>query len=561
MRTGPFLPSVLAIACLLTARQASGDTSPYDFKAAIEAADTERLSRILESEPVFLDQIMPPDGETPLTYAAQKKDLKLVKFLLGRGANPNQKNFMETLPALVAAGEGASQIVDVLLAVGARRDGVDMRERTLFACAAGSKRIEMVQHLIDIGFDPKSPRIVGCAGSEAAIRGDVAMLQFLEKIGVNLAIPNIVGETPLHCAIDSKDTLSWLISRKMDLEKRDDGEMTPLLTACERHQRTGLKMLLDAGAKINVSNLRGETPMSYAIDEKPVDMTYLQFLLDHGEDPNYGRGSDTGTPLHKAIWRRNEAVVDWLLAHKADVNARNADGNNCAHNATWNYPDILPKLVKAGADLNAYNDDGYTPLLWALERNKPQVAQQLRTLGAKELPKGPLNNLVKAIQLGDFASVQRIVNADKSKIAQREAMFGDPPLHIAVAAGRMNIVNFLLENGADLHTTADAGDTLLHTAVHKGQLNMVKLLLSKGLDPNAPDKRGRTPLHVAVFRSNAEMVVALLDAGSNPNIRYDAGLTAIEVAETINPKSPLIPLLQKAATNPPRPSTAPATPR
>lgn len=71
---------------------------------------------------------------------------------------------------------------------------------------------------------------------------------------------------------------------------------------------------------------------------------------------------------------------------------------------------------------------------------------------------------------------------------------GKTPLHYAVQSGRIELVELLIDNKADINAKDANGQTPLHIAVKEGQTNVLELLLGKGADVNIRDETGRTPL-------------------------------------------------------------------
>ena len=98
---------------------------------------------------------------------------------------------------------------------------------------------------------------------------------------------------------------------------------------------------------------------------------------------------------------------------------------------------------------------------------------------------------------------------------------GSTRLYRAASEGEINIAKLLLDRGADLKTTFSYGESLLHAAAMSGNLEMVQLLLDIGADPNKTRIDGMTPLHKAVNNEHIGTVILLLDRGADPDIKIE----------------------------------------
>lgn len=146
-------------------------------------------------------------------------------------------------------------------------------------------------------------------------------------------------------------------------------------------------------------------------------------------------------------------------------------------------------LLDQGADVNAAQPAGYTPLLWAAQMNEnPEVIRALVLRGAD-------------------------VNARNQT--------GQSALQLACWAGRTEAAQVLLAGGADVETRCTAGRTPLIDAARNGSAELVDRLIGAGADPEAVDEEGQTPLMSAVLSDNAETAEALLAAGARTD-RVDA---------------------------------------
>jgi ankyrin repeat protein len=104
------------------------------------------------------------------------------------------------------------------------------------------------------------------------------------------------------------------------------------------------------------------TPLNLAVGKR--DKKMIEFLLGHGADVN-AKDSDNATPLHHAVGERN--LVDLLLAHAADVNAKDSGSQTPLHlAAALAEKDSVELLLAHGADVNAVDASNHTPLYSAL---------------------------------------------------------------------------------------------------------------------------------------------------------------------------------------------------
>ena len=112
---------------------------------------------------------------------------------------------------------------------------------------------------------------------------------------------------------------------------------------------------------------------------------------------------------------------------------------------------------------------------------------------------------------------------------------GQTPLHLAAAKGNSDVVQLLLENGAEVDAVAtDSGCTSLHYAASLGHVELCELLVRYGADPDAQTARLETPLHLAVASGHSDVVALLLKYHARLDIRDTNGMTPLQQAETVN---------------------------
>ncbi|XP_028286164.1 poly [ADP-ribose] polymerase tankyrase-2-like [Parambassis ranga] len=138
--------------------------------------------------------------------------------------------------------------------------------------------------------------------------------------------------------------------------------------------------------------------------------------------------------------------------------------------------------------------------------------------------------LFEACRCGDLDRVRKLVmpeNVNSRDTAGRKST----PLHFAAGFGRKDVVDFLLQNGSDVHARDDGGLISLHNACSFGHAEVVRLLLYHGADANARDNWNYTPLHEAAIKGKIDVCIVLLQHGAEPTIRNTDGRTALDLAE------------------------------
>jgi len=247
--------------------------------------------------------------------------------------------------------------------------------------------------------------------------------------------------------------------------------------------------------------------------------------------------------------------------------------------------------VAAGADVNAREADGTTPLLWAVYRVDHDLVKELLARGAKPDVRNALGAtaLAEAVNLADEQLVRLLLKADAdpnlgnddnetplllavrtgslpiveqlvkagAKVNVREKTRDQTPLMWAVDAKSPAIVDFLIKHKAEVDVRAAVNDwgnqitsepraqyrpsgglTSLLYATRSGCLECVKLLLKAGADINRPTPDGVTPLMNAIDNLRYEVAGYLLDQGANPHLIDWWGRNALYVAIDMRTFSP-----------------------
>jgi ankyrin repeat protein len=137
-----------------------------------------------------------------------------------------------------------------------------------------------------------------------------------------------------------------------------------------------------------------------------------------------------------------------------------------------------------------------------------------------------------------------------AKINDQENALGASPLHCAVYQGNDEMVEFLLENGANGNATTVDGQTALHIASQRGHRKCMKLLFSNHVDLHIVDQAGASSLHSAVGTATDEATVPLL-VKHKVNLNFQNprnGNTALHLAVQCRRPRIILFLLEKGAT-------------
>jgi ankyrin repeat protein len=158
------------------------------------------------------------------------------------------------------------------------------------------------------------------------------------------------------------------------------GPSVDIHEAAEAGNIEAVKQYLADGEDVNANDEFGFTPLLHAASSGHKEI--VELLISNGANVN-AKGDLGTTPLLWAAINGHKEVVELLIAKGADVMAKRA-GRTPLHRAASNgHKEIVELIIAAGANVNAKNDDGETPLDWAVALNPTEIANLLRKHGGK----------------------------------------------------------------------------------------------------------------------------------------------------------------------------------
>ncbi|KAF8488022.1 ankyrin repeat-containing domain protein [Russula emetica] len=133
---------------------------------------------------------------------------------------------------------------------------------------------------------------------------------------------------------------------------------------------------------------------------------------------------------------------------------------------------------------------------------------------------------------GRHFQLAEVLHRNKSSVDPR-SFDGTTPLHSAAFYGDLEMVQVLLDYGADVNSKNSFRNTPLDNASrngHRDDARVARLLIAHGADPNTRDVYGFTPLHQASLCGRIEIVRLLIEHGANAEAKDDFGMTPLDHA-------------------------------
>jgi ankyrin repeat protein len=289
--------------------------------ATIQEGNIEKVKALLKTNPNLLNSTK-ENGDTPLHFAAFAGHKDIVQYLLAQNAQIDRTNKGNATALIYAVYFGHKEVAEVLLAKGAECNSADLSGRTSLHYAASSGRLDIVQLLL-----------------EKDAETDIRASGYFGRTALQLALQN-----------DHLDVATYLIEKGADINQTEEAYgWSSLYWSLRREQTEMAKQLISLGAEIHLTDYDGITPIRMAVEYGYEDV--ISLLQKKGA---------ALTELDKHSMR--------TLLHSAAING---------------YLNIADLLIRDGADINAKDKNGKTPLFYANKYGHYKTADLLIKHGAE----------------------------------------------------------------------------------------------------------------------------------------------------------------------------------
>ena len=459
------------------------------------------------------------DGNTVLHIAAKIDDEELVTYFIFKGADPELKNFEGDTPLHVAIKNHSMRAAKALSAVSSTlfsrdSEGVTALDRGLLAdesyydlfitTKAGELRDVEGQSIVHYFVRTKNLKgIRQCIikGIPISVKDDnkktpldVAFENLDDEESVEIAAELIMGGAD-EVATDFAYFQDAMLARNVN-SRFDDGQ-TPLHLAAIYGHNAIAKYLLENNADTTVQDSSGATPLHEAVRYGNVEIA--KALLNSGANVN-ARDNLGKTPVMLILPKDKTAeIYKLLIAHRADLTQKDMFGDTVLHTASMLNvgASTFGILIDGGADVDARNKEGVTPLAIAVQKNDLETVRLLTAAGADIHTQDTNGNSPLSIALaGTSEMLEAVVNETNAGFTDSN---GNTPLHLAlICDAPLSKIQYIISLMKDVNTRNKDGNSALFLSILKNRQKVGELLLAKNADIFSTNTNNNSPLRLAL---------------------------------------------------------------
>ncbi|TVY14572.1 Ankyrin-3 [Lachnellula arida] len=498
------------------------------------------------------------DGTTVLMEAVIRKDTRIVRALLAKGAQINtQAEPSKNTALFLAISTNQPEMCKILLDRGPDLSLTDDHGKTVAHAIAETANIDILRYFLAHNVDWKRSEGAEFRDPDNQTQFGISPLHVASINGftdfiTHLWEQQLLDDLDVPCGDDIR-ALHWaaanghsvvaeaLLARGADINAatRLKGHTPLQLAALNGHSRC-VNILLQRGALVNVRNKLGRTAadltsepgISQALKsasnrEESSKRRNSTSLIDDGIAKISIAPEDPRAPeLRKACEKGEIILCRQLLSLGVEPNGGSVDGRSLLQTAIqFKHESIASLLIDKGADIHRHAGPhaegygyGYQAIHYAVWHKMDRIVQKLLDKGARMSDFGLEPVHIAAFQ-GSNTTLTKLLEFECGQAGGSAQRMLNVQIKVQKEYPRMCLAPNVYAQG--ILSTA----TPLHLAAYAGQINAISILIDYGADVDCLSGYGLTPLRHAIGTKSLQAVKALLDAGANISSRDASGNT------------------------------------
>lgn len=373
-----------------------------------------------------------------------------------------------------------------------------------------------------------------------------------------------------------EEVIDYLLSLEgNDIEKKTHDGRTYIFWAAYANDVKTMEKLLVKGAKLDVKDTHGYTPVTFAASTGQTNPKIYDLFQKHGavisEEKNE---SGANLLLLVAPYSKDVSELDYFVSKGLNLHSEDHSGNGIFNYAAKNGNiELLQQLIDKGVEYKGLNAEGGNAFMFASQgsrghSNSIEVYEFLKTKGLD--PAVVTNTGISPLHSVAYSADPEVIEffLVNGANANQENMEGDTPflnaasrnsleavklltnhveeidhsnnsgqtaLMMAVKNNKPNVVEFLLEQSADAQVEDKSGNNLAFYLFTSGKVTdgfqeKMELLKNHKVDFTAGQEKGNNLYHIAVNANDLELLEQLSPFNVDINSRNDEGLTPLHLA-------------------------------
>lgn len=505
-------------------------------------------------------------GYTAAIHAASNGEVQVLEQLLAHGAKLGLGTSQGETPLYSAAQHGHLETVKFLLKNGVPVDPETVHRETPLLIAAREDHVSIVRLLLEAGANVNQQDNRGWSALMIAIREnhtDLINLLLGHNVDVNLAPKEGAHALMMAVKQEDEDLARRLLEHGADVHHVDRAGMCALRIAVLRGNQAIARRLLNAGADVTAPFSNKETPIEVAIREGHTSLAeYLrkrvkrlaacmdilevvargdherikEIVVQVPNSVNVHSAKSRWTPLLIAVRAQQLEIAKTLLQHGADVHARSMDGKAAiAFAVDAGNLAMVKVLLEGGARIDQIDPAGTDLRAYAEEQGQTAIVEFIDSFVDQQASGFAL---FQAVKDDDPPKALAVLKAHPLCVDARTRHERWTPLLHAARSDNLPMAKLLLEYNAQTNLANSRGMTALMYAARGGNLELARLLVSRGADVRLRSREGNTACEFALDQGHARVVMLLQEVESQLSDLSRAGFPS-EAEETKSDTQPV----------------------